>query len=195
MRAASDMSESGGVRGSRLEGWLVVAAFLGPLVLAVGWYALRDVLPVPAPRVEGTLIVPARPIESFAAVTAEGESVAADFFRGRWSLVYVAGADCDLQCQALLFKARQIRLSLGRDLPRVRWLVLAAPQWNGPRIGGEEPPTLYVAALPTAFGPEAEGRLFVVDPHGNVMMRYGPDSDVRGMQRDLKRLLKVSKIG
>jgi hypothetical protein len=187
--------ESGGGRRSRLEGWLVLLAFLGPLAVAVGWYALRDALPVPEPRTEGTLIHPARPIESFSAVDAAGAAVGVDFFRGRWSLVYVAGPDCDLRCQALLFKTRQLRLSLGRDLPRVQWVVLSGPQWSVPPSGGVDPPVLRAAALPAAFGPEAQGRLFVVDPHGNVMMRYGPDADIRGMQRDLKRLLKVSKIG
>jgi hypothetical protein len=45
------------------------------------------------------------------------------------------------------------------------------------------------------FGAEGPGRVFVVDPLGNVMMRYGADATTKGIQKDLKRLLKVSQIG
>ncbi len=189
------MGEAPPTAHGKLQGWLVVLAFLGPLAVAVVWYALRDYVPVPGPRTEGVLIVPARPIGPFAGVAADGRSVDREYFHGRWHLVYVAGSDCDLQCQALLFKTRQLRLSLGKDLSRVAWVVLARTGWKAPEVAGSVPPVLEVAGVPAAFGERAEGGLFIVDPHGNVLMRYGPEADIRGMQRDLKRLLKVSKIG
>lgn len=178
-----------------LEGWLVVAAFLGPLLLAVVWYTFRDVVPVPAPRSEGTLVAPARPLESFRGATVGGDVVGPEYFRGRWTLAYVAGAGCDLRCEALLFKVRQLRLSLGRDLPRVQWVALAPAGWRAPDLEGTVVPVLRVDETPAAFGNGAAGRLFIVDPHANVMMQYEPESDIRGMQKDLKRLLKASKIG
>ncbi len=182
-------------RSGSLQGWLVVVAFLGPLALAIAWYALRDVVPVPAPRTEGTLIVPARPVASFAGVAQDGRDLGPELFRGHWTLVYVADRDCELDCQALLFKARQLRLTLGKDLPRVRWLALASDGWRAPELSGGDVPVVRISEVPEAFGPRAQGALFIVDPLGNVMMRYGPDAEIRGMQKDLKRLLKVSQIG
>ena len=37
--------------------------------------------------------------------------------------------------------------------------------------------------------------LFVVDPLGNLMMRYDVRRDPRGLLVDLKRLLELSQIG
>jgi hypothetical protein len=38
------------------------------------------------------------------------------------------------------------------------------------------------------------GRLYMVDPMGNLMMRYEPDGDPEGVLKDLERLLKVSPL-
>jgi len=37
--------------------------------------------------------------------------------------------------------------------------------------------------------------IYIVDPLGNVMMRYGKDADPTGIKKDMTRLLKVSRIG
>ena len=42
---------------------------------------------------------------------------------------------------------------------------------------------------------QGDGRIYIVDPIGNIMMSYPPDADPTGMKKDLKRLLKVSKLG
>jgi KaiC/GvpD/RAD55 family RecA-like ATPase len=38
-------------------------------------------------------------------------------------------------------------------------------------------------------------QVYVIDPLGNLMMWYSKDATSKGMKKDLKRLLKVSKIG
>lgn len=54
----------------------------------------------------------------------------------------------------------------------------------------------WLAAFPGAAVP---GTLFLVDPLGNVMMRFAPQADTtaaaRGMTKDLQRLLKYSALG
>jgi hypothetical protein len=47
------------------------------------------------------------------------------------------------------------------------------------------------------LGPErlAEGRIFVVDPLGNVVASYPADADQGRLLEDLERLLAVSRIG
>ena len=51
-----------------------------------------------------------------------------------------------------------------------------------------------VAAQGAAPG-SAGGDTFLVDPLGNIMMAYEAGSDPNGLKKDLKRLLKVSKLG
>jgi hypothetical protein len=38
-------------------------------------------------------------------------------------------------------------------------------------------------------------RVYIIDPLGNLMMYYPPGADPGGMHKDLKKLLKYSKIG
>ena len=40
-----------------------------------------------------------------------------------------------------------------------------------------------------------EQHVFMVDPIGNIILRYGPNNSPRDMLDDLKRLLKASQIG
>ena len=51
--------------------------------------------------------------------------------------------------------------------------------------------TAVVAALP----PPLEHTIFIVDPLGNLMMRYDVRQDPKGLREDLKNLLELSHIG
>ena len=43
--------------------------------------------------------------------------------------------------------------------------------------------------------PLLERRLYLVDPLGNLMMSYPADAEPGGIIKDLKRLLRYSRIG
>jgi hypothetical protein len=73
--------------------------------------------------------------------------------------------------------ARQVRLALGRDAPRVEVVVARA------------------ADVAKAGGAIDEAHIYLADPHGNVMMRWPASPDKKRMLEDLKRLLKASQIG
>lgn len=42
---------------------------------------------------------------------------------------------------------------------------------------------------------EQAGRIYIVDPLGNLMMSYAADAKPKGLLEDLKKLLKLSHIG
>jgi hypothetical protein len=42
---------------------------------------------------------------------------------------------------------------------------------------------------------ETAGRIYIVDPLGNLMMSYAPDAPQKALLEDLKKLLKLSHIG
>ena len=53
------------------------------------------------------------------------------------------------------------------------------------------------AAWVSLLGPERleDGRYFVVDPLGNLILSYPADADQKRLLEDLERLLDVSRIG
>jgi hypothetical protein len=72
---------------------------------------------------------------------------------------------------------RQVRLALGRNASRVDTLVVAKDE-------------LARAGLPIDAA-----HIYLVDPHGNVMMRWPSPPDLKRMLKDVERLLKASQIG
>jgi hypothetical protein len=43
--------------------------------------------------------------------------------------------------------------------------------------------------------PAGAERIYLVDPLGNLVLAYPRDPDIKGVGRDLTRLLKASRIG
>jgi len=130
-------------------------------------------------------------------------------FTGKWSLVVVGAgeAGCDATCRNALVYARQTWLSLGKLAPRVQRVLLAGEGCCDAHYLEREqaglltlPPTATAtaaggAALRRVFPAPQEHTLFIVDPLGNLMMRYDAHEDPKGLRNDLKKLLALSHIG
>ena len=54
-----------------------------------------------------------------------------------------------------------------------------------------------IDALLQTLGPDANVNdyIFLIDPVGQIMMRYVKNPDPAGIRRDLSRLLSVSQVG
>lgn len=142
-------------------------------------------------------------IEPVVALPAQGAT--GTVFQGKWSLLVVGQGEsgCDEGCRGALVYARQTWLSLGQLTPRVQRVLLAAPgccdttylqrehaglNTIGTGGNGAEP---LLRAIPKPHGQT----IFVVDPLGNLMMRYDVRQDPKGLREDLKKLLELSHIG
>ncbi|MEN9829784.1 MAG: hypothetical protein RLZZ80_1127 [Pseudomonadota bacterium] len=115
-------------------------------------------------------------------------------FRGRWLMVWVGPASCDADCRDQLWQMRQVRLTTGRERDRVErlWLVTDGGQ---PTLRDEEQ-GLWVARLqPNQPGEWMPNHIHLVDPLGNLMMRFPLKADPQGMKKDLMKLLKASRVG
>ena len=122
--------------------------------------------------------------------------------KGKWVLLQLDQADCDAACRAKLYDMRQVRLAQGREMERVErvWLILDdAPldtllmrEYDGTRMlrAGGSP---IVAEFPPAGA--ARDHIYLIDPHGNLMLRFPRNADPRRMYKDLSRLLRASRIG
>ncbi len=115
-------------------------------------------------------------------------------FRGRWLMVWVGPAACDEQCRDQLWQMRQVRLTTGRERDRVErlWLVTDGTM---PTLGPQDE-GLWVARVAPEFAQTlTAGQIVMVDPLGNLMMRFPAKADPTGMKKDLMKLLKASRIG
>ncbi len=187
---------------------LIAAIFLAPPVLA--WIAFHFFAKDLASKTinAGQLVTPARPVTAFTASGADGSRHDEALLRGRWSYVMYA-QQCGEDCRRQLYLTRQIRASVNKDVGRVRRVLL---------LGGEIPPALLrfqakehpdllivhldehnherLAPLLELEGHRLDGQsLYLFDPLGNYMMRYDLGMAPGGMLKDLRKLLKLSRIG
>jgi len=119
--------------------------------------------------------------------------------RGKWVLVTFDDASCAAACERKLYVVRQARLALGKNAGRVErlWLVTGTGQ-PGERLlaaieGAHVAPAS--AEMERAFAGDVRRHIYLVDPLGNLMMRYPGDADPARLIRDLERLMKYSSVG
>jgi cytochrome oxidase Cu insertion factor (SCO1/SenC/PrrC family) len=148
----------------------------------------------------GELITPV----PLAQLSAPGDTALADLARlkGKWVLLTVDGGACDDYCQRKLYVIRQLRLTQGKEMERIEraWLV-DDDGVPGAALDQEYQGTARIAARGSAVlralpaGGSARDHVYLIDPLGNVMLRYPRDPDPNRMKRDLARLLRASRIG
>ena len=130
---------------------------------------------------------------------------------GKWSLVYLHEGKCLEVCVGNLYKMRQVRLATGKHAPRMqRVLVQFGPEEEPLNTGQLEPfagqlllqadqtegfPGREIFRLQEGEATMEKRRIYLVDPLGNLMLFYPEDAEPKGMIKDLKRLLRYSRIG
>jgi len=189
---------------SRAGRWKMIAVLLVCASPVVASYFTYYVVRPDGRRNYGELITPQRPLPAVATVDLNGKAAELTALKNQWLLVNVASAGCDASCQQRLYFQRQLRESLGKQKGRLDrvWLVTDAAQVDvqlQPAL--QEATVLRVALpallqwLPPAGSQRLEDHLYVVDPIGNLMMRFPANMDAAGAakaKRDLDRLLRAS---
>jgi hypothetical protein len=181
---------------------LLALVFFAPLLFAFLLYYGMTWRPVARVN-HGELIDPARPLPPLPVTRIDGEATSA--LSDKWSILYFDDGACDSACLAALDSTRTVRLALGRDAMRVQRVFLFRGRCCSAALASAQP-DLFVASAEDAAGAKirallpADGnapapQINLVDPHGNLLMRYPPDAARLGMLEDLKRLLRLSHIG
>ena len=189
------MSDSQRTKG-RLQFLLIAALFFGPLLFAAWMYYSGDALQPESRANHGALL---EPIVSL--VDAVPGSRIHD--SRSWRLLYANDGECGDSCREALYALRQSRLMLGKEMDRVERVFLQAEQAPDTLPDAEEHRgliSLQDTALLALLGdrkPESlpAGGFYLIDPHGNLVMYFSPDITPRDMVDDIKRLLKLSRIG
>jgi cytochrome oxidase Cu insertion factor (SCO1/SenC/PrrC family) len=184
-------------RRSRASLWLILALTAAPVAVSYLLYYFW----APARTVNyGELIEP-RQLPDVPLALADGSPFRLSQLKGKWVLVSVDSGRCDAVCDRTLLYMRQLRLTQGKEMERVEraWLIPddfapraeAAAAYEGTwQVRASE---ALVKLFPAHDGPS--GHIYVIDPLGNLMMRFPRDPDPRHMIRDLQRLLKASRVG
>lgn len=200
------MTDASARRRSRAGLIALAALFFVPLALSFYLYYGTSWRPSGGAQ-HGELIDPARPLPSVRLPTAAGTLTDPEFLRGDWHLVYVGDGRCDAGCRESLVKARQVRLALDKDVNRLSRVFLYSGELGSRDYLASEHPDMAAASLDADAGAEllavfpagpsalTAGRLYLVDPLGNLLMSYPPDASPRALLDDIERLLRLSHIG
>lgn len=182
--------------------WAVIAVCAAPMLLSyLTYYVVK-----PQSRSNyGALIDPrSHPIPALAGRDLKGQALELDAWRGKWIMLQADSGDCGEYCQKKLWEMRQLRLVTGKEMHRLErvWLVTddKTPQtslqseFEGTHIVRVNAETLR-RWLPTEGNTSAADHIYIIDPLGNLMMRFPKEGDPNRMKRDIGRLLKASAIG
>lgn len=182
--------------GPRAKLLLIAALLLSPIVASLLVYRFGSVQPTAN---YGELIPPTG-VTSQPFGLASGGHFSFERVRGRWAMVASDSGTCPAACVEKLTTLRQVRLALGRNASRVE-RVFVVDDLNRPDAAALRPFEGTVVALtppgmslpPSAASDRAH--IYLVDPNGNVMLRWPAAADRKRMLKDLERLLKASQIG
>jgi cytochrome oxidase Cu insertion factor (SCO1/SenC/PrrC family) len=156
----------------------------------------------------GELIEPPQALPESGLTLVDGSPLPTSDLRRKWTLVMVIGSPCTAPCLQDLHQIRQVQVALNKEMVRLRRVLLGssvAQLRADPALAELQRsyPDLLIAApdggesgKPWRTLLNGVGyRFYVIDPLGNVMMRYPEKPEMQGMLRDLERLLKYSWVG
>lgn len=183
-------------RKGRLQLLLILLGVIGPMILATGMYKLQFWVP-DGRSYHGELIGNGQTRADLGVQAQED----------RWQILVTAPKDCSVDCQQLVYLARQIQIGLGRDAGRASHALAAAQPLSSEydaKLTREYPQLqrypLDLATFSTfnktaGTGDKPAPQLWIIDPHGNLVLRYDPTVKGKDLLNDLRHLLKLSNIG
>lgn len=153
----------------------------------------------------GELIDPRNhPMPSLGSASLDGKSMELDAYKGKWIMLQADSGDCADSCRTKLFQQRQLRLTTGKEMDRIErvWLVtddkpvdtMLLREYDGTRVLRVDPAKLR-QWLPVEEGAGIADHVYMIDPLGNLMMRFPKNPDPNKMKKDISKLLRASSIG
>ncbi len=213
MTAAQPPIDLAARRKSRRILVVLVALFIVPVLLALLIYRYQFMIDWVGVSSYGELVEPVVALDLSPELQGpEGEPVRLQDFAGQWLLVYPSGSPCEETCQRNLYHMHQIHIALNKDMHRVRPIAIDYDQ-------GE---TGMAAAVASPYGPKllvlsasasaaarldeqitaATGALapapdsfYFIDTQGNLVLRFSASLDPGDVLKDIKKLLRISRIG
>ena len=194
----------------RKRTWIIFAVlsaiFLGPLLVAWVLYLNIDHFNFGTNQ-HGEFITPARELVTTPlSLPLSGKSLAPDFFKNHYTLIYISTAACNADCEEALYLTRQVRYAMGQKIEAVQRLYLVEGTPLDPAKLVREQADATIADIYDPSGrkfiqqfshdgrslPDIGKYIYLVDPRGFYIMRYSIAEDPEGLLRDLQHLLGQS---
>ena len=153
----------------------------------------------------GALLDPRQyPIPAMASTQLDGQPGKLEDYKGKWIMLKVGPSECGQACQDQLFAMRQLRTMQGKEASRIErvWLItdnepletMLLRVNDGTRML-RAPQDAVRRWLPVEQGAQVSDHIYLIDPLGNLMMRFPKDADPTRVKKDLAKVLKASAIG
>ena len=181
------------------------AAFFIPLIIAM-WILYGSNTLSSSSTSHGTLFQPPQELAYFSLQTNSGAKLEKQDLQRKWTLLYIGGTACNVQCEANLTKMQQVTFALGQTSETIQRIYIGLEDSKN-KLAIEklfiEYPQMQVywftsdqmyAAVPQ-FKNLSQHQIYIVNPLGQLMMLYPKHATLEGIKDDLKKLLKISKIG
>lgn len=198
-----------GSKRGRLVVVLIFALFAAPAVIS--WLLLSYTsIGESSGGSHGSLVSPPRPLPNMQLQNLV-DPQQPETLHGKWSMLYLHEGKCLEVCADNLYKIRQIRLASGKHAPRLQRVLVQLGNEEQPlndqqlqAFAGqlmlktedvENFPGISVFRLQQDDAPLQQRRIYLVDPLGNLMLAYPEKAEPKGIIKDLKRLLRYSRIG
>jgi len=180
--------------------WLLLASFLVPAMIAYAYYFFGD---KPSVASNGELINPVIDIGEFNLKNETGQLLSNDELTPKWRMYYFVSSSCDSQCQQDLYNIRQMNIALGKNKDRVQHVIVhlekPANEFNQLiKTEHQQAIRLFTKVENITRLSEQDVKsksIFLVDPLGNVMMKFGNELTPKLILKDINKLLKISRIG
>ncbi|MFZ6648786.1 SCO family protein [Undibacterium sp. TJN25] len=182
--------------------FLIIIICASPLVFSyLAYYVIK-----PEGRTNyGAILDPRQyPMPKLQSSLLGGEPKELDAYKGKWIMLVADGGDCAEACKKKLYDMRQLRLIQGKEMDRIErvWLItddkpidtVLIREYDGMRMLHAKA-ELVKAWLPVEQGTDIRDHIYMIDPLGNLMMRFPKDADPNKIKKDIIKLLKASAIG
>lgn len=185
--------------------WLLIFTFIAPVGAA---YWLYNVGGTAKTVNKGELISQPAQILDLNLQDKEGNTVDEKTVYGKWHMLAFVNSDCDRLCEEAIYKIRQTRIILHKESDRVVNVLVHLDKNIQPEFAKKL--STHYQHFSQFYGVKqqisdrlnlsadqllASQNIFIVDPIGNIILKYKAPYDYKDFLADLKRLLKASQIG
>ncbi len=177
---------------------LLIGVFVVPVVAAyLAYFGWR-----PAGHTNYGDLLATAPLHQTTGRLVDGRPYDLSALQGKWVMVHVGPGQCAAECAQQLYLMRQTRIAMGKEQSRIErlWVLTDASMPGAALL--QEHSGLHVwrpdaPAFAEQFPANASrtGHIYLVDPLGNLMLRFPEQPTGKGIMKDLKLLLKASQIG
>ena len=216
MSPDNETSSKAELRASRRTLLIIMAIVVIPFLLAYAMFRTGVWMPISTTN-KGSLLLPPLHVDELRLKERDGAAIDYQSADGRWAMIIIGDGVCDATCENALYLTRQVHIALGKEASRVlryygelgveldeqlaATLAKEHPRLVAVNVDREEF-TRYVDTRAAEQGLDfdsqvlvEESYILIADPLGNIMLYFTPGHSGKDILKDLKKLLKNSKLG